>query len=361
MKKTLMLLMLAMVSVGAWAQKITSVSGIISGHKYYIGAATGGTDYYFKTDCSALRNSVPGTAVTSKSEATVIQFIQNGTGWNLKFDGTDYYLSLDKSYPFPSSEKGHVQVVSSPVSFDIKEDGLLLKITYGNCLQKANSSENFGAYNYATGQTNVWLEEVPSTATITLNSACTDGSKVYGTYSNASAWVVPEALTVSAITVSGETLTKDDYATGDIVPANTGVLVSASAGGDYTVYLSSEVGAPKTNALRPTGNGITAEAMATADAGKEYFRLTMHNGSECGFWWGAADGAAFALGANKAYLVADPASTSARGFSFSDNSEALESIEISRATTIYTLDGVKVNELRKGLNIVNGKKVMVMD
>lgn len=87
----------------------------------------------------------------------------------------------------------------------------------------------------------------------------------------------------------------------------------------------------------------------------------MHNGTECGFWWGAADGAAFALGANKAYLVADPASTSARGFSFSDNSEALESIEISRATTIYTLDGVKVNELRKGLNIVNGKKVMVMN
>ena len=354
-----MLLMLAMISVGAWAQKITSVSGIISGHKYYIGATTGGTDYYFCTDCSELSNSVNGTSATSKSAATVLVFeYKNNTGrWNLKFDGTNYYMSLGTA----NSDKGKVQVVNSAADFNIAAAGSLLQISKGNSLQlNTNNLSQFGSFSGATTNTiNVWLEE--ATATISLNPACTDGSKVYGTYSNASAWVVPEDLTVSAITVSGETLTKDNYATGDIVPANTGVLVSASAGGDYTVYLSSEVGAPKTNALRPTGNGITAEAMATAEAGKEYFRLTMHNGSECGFWWGAADGAAFALGANKAYLVADPASTSARGFSFSDNSEALESIEISRATTIYTLDGVKVNELRKGLNIVNGKKVMVMD
>lgn len=359
MKKTLMLLMLAMISVGAWAQKITSDSGIISEHKYYIGATTGGADYYFSTDCSVPNSSVPGTAVTSKSDASVIQFIKdNNSGkWYLKFDGTDYYLSLSKATNLTSTESGKILVVESAASFTINTEGNLLRIAYGNCLQKATNGTKFGCF--ANTQTNVWLEE--ATATISLNPACNDGSKVYGTYSNASAWVVPENLTVSAITVSGETLTKDDYVTGDIVPANTGVLVSASAGGDYTVYLSSETGTPKTNTLRPTGNGITAEAMATADAGKEYFRLTMHNGTECGFWWGAADGAAFALGANKAYLVADPASTSARGFSFSDNSEALESIEISRATTIYTLDGVKVNELRKGLNIVNGKKVMVMD
>lgn len=350
-----------MVCVGAWAEKITDPSKIISGHKYYIGATTDGTDYYFSTDCSAPRNSVAGTAVTSKSDATVIQFIQNGTGWNLKFDGTDYYLSLDKSYPFPYSEKGHVQVVSSPVSFDIKEDGLLLKVTYGNCLQKANSSENFGAYNYATGQTNVWLEEVPSTATITLNSACTDGSKVYGTYSNTSAWVVPSFLNVSEIGVNDGTLNVASYSTGAVVPANTGVMVSAESGGNYTVDLSSVAGTSilgNDNCLRPTGNGITAAQMAQANT--EFYRLTMHNGTQIGFWWGAEEGAAFEIGANKAYLAVANDNLGARtGLWFGDNEEALEAVEMKATTTIYTLDGMKVNELQKGLNIMNGKKVMV--
>lgn len=353
--------MLMMVSVGAWAQKITSVSGIISGHKYYIGATTGGTDYYFKTDCSAPNSSVPGTAVTSKSEATVIQFIQNGTGWNLKFDGTNYYMSLNNAATLPTSENGKVQVVETATRIIIEEDNInnLLQISKGNSLQKSNESNDFGVFKNM--QTNVWLEEAPTTATITLNSACTDGSKVYGTYSNASAWVVPENLTVSAITVSSGALTMADYATGEVVPANTGVLVSASAGGNYSINLSSEAGSSKTgNALRSTGNGITAEQMATADANSEFFRLTMHNGNQIGFWWGAENGAAFALGANKAYLAVATDNLGARpSLWFGDNEEALEAIEIDAATTIYTLDGVKVNELQKGLNIVDGKKIFV--
>ena len=207
---------------------------------------------------------------------------------------------------------------------------------------------------------------VASTATINLNAACHDeDDMVYGTYSNSSAWVVPGDIVVSVIAVEGENLLIKSFNTGDVVPANTGVLVSAIDGGNYVVNLSNEAGVDPLegvvyeNALRATGNGISAEQMAAADPDKEYFRLTMHNGTDCGFWWGAENGAAFALGANKAYLVADHAAGSARGFSFSDNSEALESIEMNAATTIYTLNGVKVNELQKGLNIVNGKKVMV--
>lgn len=359
--------MLLMVSVGAWAEKITDPSKIVSGHKYFIGATTDGTDYYFSTDCSTLSNSVDGTAVTSKSEATVIQFIKdNNSGkWNLKFDGTDYYLALNKAYPLPSSEKGHVQVVSSPTNFSITTENNLLRIGDGNCLQKDNNSNDFGVYNYAAGQTNVWLEAVPSTATITLNSACTDGSKVYGTYSNTSAWVVPSFLNVSEIGVNDGTLNAASYSTGAVVPANTGVMVSAVSGGNYTVELSSVAGTSilgNNNCLRPTGNGITAAQMAQANT--EFYRLTMHNGTQIGFWWGAENGAAFDLGVNKAYLAVATDNLglgeSARtGLWFDDNEEELESIEIDATTTIYTLDGMKVNELQKGLNIVNDKKIFV--
>lgn len=359
--------MLMMVSVGAWAEKITDPSKIVSGHKYYIGATTGGTDYYFKTDCSALSNSVPGTAVTSKSEATVIQFIQNGTGWNLKFDGTDYFLSLNKATNLTSTEGGKIQVVESAVAFTIKTEGNLLRIAYGNCLQKATNGTRFGCF--ANTQTDVWLEEVPTTATITLNSACTDGSKVYGTYSNTSAWVVPATLTVSEIGVDDDVLNVESYSTGAVVPANTGVMVSAEKWNegtkDFTVNLSDEAGTSvlgSANCLRPTGDaGITAEQMATANANCTYYRLTMHNGTQIGFWWGAEEGAAFALGANKAYLAVPNGTQARNGFWLGDNEEALEAVEMKATTTIYTLDGMKVNELQKGLNIMNGKKIMVRE
>ena len=34
-----------------------------------------------------------------------------------------------------------------------------------------------------------------------------------------------------------------------------------------------------------------------------FYRLTMHNGTDIGFWWGAAGGGAFQPGAHKAYLA----------------------------------------------------------
>lgn len=225
----------------------------------------------------------------------------------------------------------------------------------------------YGSENTKAGQldfVSMSINEVaaPTTATITINPACTDGEYCYTTYSNSSAFVTNGDIIVYEVFVQDDQVTLWAYEDDAVVPANTGVLIAALEGRDYEVELSNEAGESvlkTSNALRATGAGITAEQMATADAGKEYFRLTMHNGTDCGFWWGAENGAAFDLGANKAYLVADPAATSARGFSFGDNSEALESIEMNAATTIYTLNGVKVNELQKGLNIVNGKKVMV--
>ena len=139
--------------------------------------------------------------------------------------------------------------------------------------------------------------EQATTAIVNIASACTDGTKYYGTYSNSSAFVVPSDLTVSAISVSGGTLTVTDYATGDVVPANTGVMVSAATAGDKTITLSAETGTEK------DGNMLKASSVAMDAENTKFYRLTMHNGSQIGFWWGADDGAAFSLGANKAYLA----------------------------------------------------------
>jgi hypothetical protein len=205
-----------------------------------------------------------------------------------------------------------------------------------------------------------------NTATISLNAACTDGALVYGTYSSSSAFVVPSGLTVSALKVDGDgKLVVMDYAEGDIVKANTGVMVSATTAGDKTITLSSEVGTEKDgNLLKPSGDaGIDADGMSTAASGCKYYRLTMHNGSTLGFYWGAASGAAFDLAANKAYLAVPAGSPAPEFFGFGGDVTGIDSIENGKLNIenaeVYNLAGQRVANPTKGLYIVNGKKTIV--
>ena len=159
---------------------------------------------------------------------------------------------------------------------------------------------------------------------VTLASACTDGTKYYSTFSSSVPFKVPEDVTVSEIGISSEgKLVFEEYETGAVVPANTGVMVSATTPGKktFTPAAGGTSVLGDNNCLRPSGfdiSDITATAMAAADEDCLYYRLTMHNGSTIGFWWGAENGAAFTLAANKAYL-AIPASQGSRGFSFAED------------------------------------------
>lgn len=208
-------------------------------------------------------------------------------------------------------------------------------------------------------QLTVTLSKQP--ATITLASACTDGTNYFGTYSNESAFVVPSDLTVSAVSVSGGKLTVTDYATGDIVKAGTGVMVSSATAGDHTVLLSSEIGTEISgNMLKGSGAGITAEEMSAENT--TFYRLTMHNGETIGFWWGAENGAAFSLAANKAYLaVPESASAPALGFEFGGDTTGISQhlTPNTQQQTYYDLSGRRVAQPTKGLYILNGKKVLV--
>ena len=225
-------------------------------------------------------------------------------------------------------------------------------------------------YITAAGAVRIWdvnvTYEEGETATITISADCygdDDGTKYYATYSNESAFVVPEDLKVAEIELQEDgTFFVEFYKPGVAVPANTGVMVSAEVPGEYTVVLSNEDGESvfgEDNCLRPTGNsGITAGAMATADSGCTFYRLTMHNETEIGFWWGADKGAAFALGANKAYMAV-PKSNLVKGFALSDFVNGIKAVETQKAESnvIYNLAGQRVSKMQKGLYIVNGKKM----
>ena len=171
-------------------------------------------------------------------------------------------------------------------------------------------------------------------------------------------------IVVSEVGVVDGKLVVDNYDTGDVVPANTGVLVAALDGGNYNVNLSAEAGTSvlgSDNMLKPSGDaGITAENMNVADT--KFYRLTMHNGTTIGFYWGAENGAAFSLAANKAYLAVPTATSAPSFFWFNENTPTgisqIENGEM-RMENVFDLQGRRVAKPTKGLYIVNGKKVAI--
>lgn len=199
---------------------------------------------------------------------------------------------------------------------------------------------------------------IAQTATISLNAACNDGEgNIYGTYSNSKSFVVPADLTVSAVKVVDGKLVVTNYNEDDIVPANTGVMVSSTEAGDYTILLSDEAGEEISgNMLKASSVAMTGENL--------FYRLTMHNGEQIGFWWGAADGAAFGIAANKAYLAV-PSDAGARDFVWFDEGETTSLREIRneelgmKNAEYFNLNGQRVAQPTKGLYIVNGRKVVI--
>ncbi len=151
------------------------------------------------------------------------------------------------------------------------------------------------------------------------------------------------------------------YTTGNVVAANTGVLVSSTTSGDHAVALTSadatDLGV--VNVLHHTGSGLTAEGMAAAPSGCKYYRLTMHNGTDIGFYWGAAEGAAFAIAANKAYLAVPTGGSAREGLWFNDDITGIEAVKAAAVENgvYYNLAGQRIAQPTKGLYIVNGKKV----
>ena len=237
-------------------------------------------------------------------------------------------------------------------------NNLAAEVRYIKWIYTNKSNGNVGLGNISLG----------NTMAVAIAAACTDGTKCYSTFSSSKPFVVPEGLTVYEIEIQSDgTMNVEDntYTTGETVPANTGVMVSATDGGNYVVNISKEAGTSKlgtNNALRPSGdNGITADEMA-GETGCKFYRLTMHNGEKIGFWWGNEKGAAFAVGPNKAYLAVPASVAGARnGFTFDDEATGISQIENGKLKieNCYDLQGRKVSKPGKGLYIVNGKKVVI--
>ena len=234
----------------------------------------------------------------------------------------------------------------------------------------SSTNQNGKFYLYkavdAKGVVTYYTSSPTSTGTITMNAACNDGSVVYGTYYTDRAYVMPENMVGQVVKVDseGKLVVQDAYEEDNVVPAGTALLLYTiddfTGTKNYTINYSNEDGTDwsSDNMLKGT---LTADETTTGD-NCLFYRLTMHNGTNIGFWWGAANGAAFIPGAHKAYLAVST-NTSRQGFSlFGDEPDGIDATladNASKSGEVYNLQGQRVGSPTKGLYIVNGKKIVI--
>lgn len=194
----------------------------------------------------------------------------------------------------------------------------------------------------------------------------------YSTYYANHAFVVPTGIEVGIVTNASSaeaTLTIDwsAYKEGEIVPANTGVILKGKEGVYPYIVDDSEAKAPANNLLKGSTTAATTEGENCL-----FYKLSYDNdGKNLGFYWAAENGAAFTNEANKAYLALTTAvAQNVRGFGLEgDGTTGIGQVENGEAlVNVYTIDGIIVrkqvkesqalNDLKKGIYIVNGKKVI---
>lgn len=192
-----------------------------------------------------------------------------------------------------------------------------------------------------------------------INIATPEG---FGTFYTDKNYVLPQGLTAFGYTsIDGNnTLTKSvEYVAGDIVPANTAVVVKG-AKGSYNYYNTEET-ATKTiekNLLK----GVTTDTRIEAASGVKRYILTRADDGILAFY--RTNTGNINVKANRAYLEV-PTAMAVASFSLEGTATGINNVVTTAAKQgIYTISGVRLNatttkELPAGIYIVDGKKVIV--
>lgn len=211
-----------------------------------------------------------------------------------------------------------------------------------------------------------------SSTTIPITIATDEG---YATLYTDQAYTLPEGLKATSVQYAGNGSSLSmgwEYTAGDIVPAQTALLIQSLDGksGEYTA----EVASNATSAKQPTaGNclyGTAAEETPADDGQSHYYKLTYSNVDgvkTLGFYWDNETGAPFTNKGGKAYLKLPKEETAAvKGFTIGGGAVTGISgvtTDSRQADAVYTISGVRVQgdpaTLPQGIYIVGGKKVLV--
>ena len=170
----------------------------------------------------------------------------------------------------------------------------------------------------------------------------------YGTFCAPYAVEVPadvQAYTVPSVATNGK-LTLTEVV--NTIPANTPVVLFAEAGLEAVESFGvAEDGTPVAGLL----TGVFEET--TAPAGS----YVLQNLNERVGFYQVAAGSQPTVGANRCYLTA---SSSIKAFFFDEDATGIANMKEynDQNSVIYNLAGQRMNKIQKGINIINGKKIL---
>lgn len=222
-------------------------------------------------------------------------------------------------------------------------------------------------YNYVGIRSNssaLYLDKVTFYWQKTNDVAVTIAESGYSTFSATSAVTIPTGITAyQATNVSGTKVTLEAL-TGNVIPANTGVVINGTASANVTFEETSDDASDtfSSNMLIAASDDKCPTSFTN---NTEYYALT--NG-----YWYLIDSSVTEVPANKAilYIQGGVSASAPLETTFADNltnGSDRETTGISNITAktqqndgvYYNLQGMRVANPTSGLYIVNGKKVII--
>ena len=288
-----------------------------------------------------------------------------------------WYFYVDNGYLYAaSSEKNYLRTEDNPdgnakatISISNGDATIQFQGSYTRNILKYNPNTNgnnplfscYGENSTNEATTQIYKEVEAQTETVNI------GSTKYATlYYGTENLIVPANVTAMTYKASGEKIAvSKTYASGEVIPAGTAVVLEGTAAGAYNFFVTTVEGeSDSDNNLY--GRDEAGETVAPGSGSYLFYKLSTNSaGAEVGFYFGAENGAAFNIPAHKAYLAIPGTYTTPGGASafVFDETVGINTVqkEALSAEGIYTLSGIRVNgdNLTKGIYIVNGKKIVI--
>ena len=204
---------------------------------------------------------------------------------------------------------------------------------------------------------------------VTIAEAATDGENNYATLYYDKNLEVPQGVGVTAHTAKVDETGKIILTQIEgVIPANTGVVLKTES--KLTENTEFEFTVTETTGTADVDNMLkgTVDAQTITGEGYKYYMLSLNankDANSVGFYFdkNSNGGTKLNNGANKAYLAV-PAGVAAKGYPFGGDETGINGLNVDvndNANEVFDLQGrrVNVNNMPKGIYIVNGKKIVV--
>lgn len=233
------------------------------------------------------------------------------------------------------------------------------QITFSDDGRSMNLSTNGATATYSIVDHVDGMMTFSGTPSVSLhaNEDPEEEGKYYTTfYSGLEAYILPEGVKAYTAEVNENTVLLTPIE-GEILPQGEAVLLYTTEGSEITMEVADGTGVDKSENNKFSGVDVETE---------QYCPYYMLSYGQDGLGFYRMD-EGMMLSANKAFLPATaPAMANVRAFSmvFEDEETGIKNINDDDTLrydndNIYSVSGIRLNKFQKGINIVNGKKIIV--